>query len=526
MVTKAPAATKLTTPKTAKPRTHVAPLEVSAPSTSVVDNLAAGTTLVHEIAIALIDPHPRNPRQQLGELGELAESIRAHGVKQPATVIPHPEVAGRYMTVMGHRRIAAAAIAGRTTVPVIVDDTMDVSEQLQVMLVENLQRVDLTISEEGAGYQGLLDLGVLKADIVRRTGRAKNTVDARLRIAALPEPVRRHVDHHQLTIEDALAFAEWKDTHPDVWEEQLEKLSNPHVMVDRVMGEARRKVSLREQLAAAEIDVAASGHKLVMDTVNQFWSDPRRIGLLGISINDHAHCPGAELHIANAGQAHMASSWGWPICTDFEKYHPVEFARTNASKVETDADREWRENRDREIAENQAARAARVAVAHARRQWLVYTLTLIGPEHAPAYAALAEVAAMAAALMLTEESGSSSLLEVFDPFSALAVDAVLPTNPLSLMTLMTLLAVEANMPSDADSVDAQWESDDLMLLAAYLTACGAHGHVLDESETLLIRAAEQALIVQLGEPIVDENAVEVEFPDERFDDDDADEVES
>jgi len=498
MVTKAPATPKTTTKLTAKRRTPVQAIDVSTPSTSAVDTLAEGTTLVHEVAIALIDSHPLNPRQGLGELGELAESIRAHGVKQPATVVPHPDIDGRYMTVMGHRRIAAAAIAGRTTVPIIVDDTMDISEQLQVMLVENLQRVDLTISEEGAGYQGLLDLGVVKAEIVRRTGRAKNTVDARLRIAALPEPVRRHVDHHQLTIEEAILFGEWKDKHPDVWEENLRKLENPHVMVDIVFGQAKGKVAQLEAKDKATADLAAAGYKLVVDHKMISYSDPRSIGPYGISVMDHAHCPGAEIHITGTSPDWFINTtrWGQHLCADVEKHHPAEFAARNTPKIETDDEREWREKREREIAESQAARAAVQAIAHTRRQWLVYVLTLKGPEAAPAYAALADVAALVAADQLTEQARDSQLLEVFDPWSALPEDAALPTNPLALMTLTMLLALDANMPSDADRVDAEWEKADLRLLVAYLTACRDHGHSLDESETLLIQAAEFALDCQ------------------------------
>ena len=315
----------------AKPRTPVAALEVSAPSTSAVDTIAGDTMLVREIPIALIDAHPRNPRKNLGDLGELAESIRAHGVQQPAKVVPHPDVEGRYLTVMGHRRIAAATMAGRATVPAIVDEGMDEMNQVEVMLVENLQRTDLTISEEGAGYQALLDFGMPQATIVRRTGRAKNTVASRVKIAALPEPVRRYVDQHQLTIDEALAFGEWKDTHPEVWQENLEKLSNPHVMVDVVLGEARRKVSLIEQLAKYTTEWAGRGHKLVVDTETKSWDDPRRISLLGITLDAHAHCPGAELRISTPGWASMASMYGWAICTDAEKYHPDEVAAKNSS---------------------------------------------------------------------------------------------------------------------------------------------------------------------------------------------------
>jgi len=272
--------------------------------------------------------------------------------------------------VMGHRRIAAALVAGRTTVPVIVDDSMDETEQLEVMLVENLQRIDLTISEEGDGYQGLLDLGVPKATIVRRTGRAKNTVETRLRIAGLPDPVRRHVDHHQLTIEDALAFADWKDAYPDVWEDQLEKLSNPHVMVDVVFGEAKRVVTERQALVKARTDLQAAGYKLVLDRQMISYNDPRSIGRLGISYTEHAHCPGAEVHITGSSKDWYdnALRWGTHLCADPEKHHPDEVkARTTDTpakeRVETDEERQEREAEEKIEAEFATA-------CDARETWL------------------------------------------------------------------------------------------------------------------------------------------------------------
>ncbi len=236
------------------------------------------------------------------------------------------------------------------------------------MLVENLQRIDLTISEEGDGYQGLLDLGVAKATIVRRTGRAKNTVDTRLRVAGLPDPVRRHVDHHQLTIEDALAFADWKDTYPDVWEDQLEKLSNPHVMVDVVFGEAKRVVTERQALVKARTDLEAAGYKLIVDRQMISYNDPRTIGRLGISYTEHAHCPGAEVHITGSSKDWYdnALRWGTHLCADLEKHHPEEVNRTaspspSTGRVETDEERQEREAEEQFEADLESAEEARLA---------------------------------------------------------------------------------------------------------------------------------------------------------------------
>ncbi len=483
-------------------RTPVKPVDKTPASSKAMDSLTAGTTLVHEIPIDLIDPHPRNPRRDLGELGELAESIRAHGIKQPPTVVAHPDDAGRFLTVCGHRRIAAARIAGRTMVPVLVDDDMDETEQLEVMLVENLQRVDLTISEEGDGYQGLLDLGVPKATIVRRTGRAKNTVETRLRVAGLPDPVRRHVDHHQLTIEDALVFADWKDAYPDVWEDQLEKLSNPHVMVDVVFGEAKRVVTERQALVKARTDLEAAGYKLIVGERMIPYNDPRSIGRLGISYTEHAHCPGAEVHITGSSKDWFdnALRWGTHLCADPEKHHPDAYNDTDTRSDErtvivTDQQKQWREEHERRDAE----RTARLAVEEARRTWLAQTLTRQGKDAAPAYAALADCAAQVAYLLITFDDMSSERglfsYNGFEASTGLPEGAVLPTNPLALMTLTMLLGLEYVLP-DADFIDSGWCSPDLDAIVAYLTTCGEHGHELHESEQALVDAAKAALEAQ------------------------------
>nr|DAJ93575.1 MAG TPA: chromosome partitioning protein [Caudoviricetes sp.] len=74
---------------------------------------------IKQISIELIDPHPENPRKNLGNLTELAESIKANGIMQNLTVVPKDD--GRYMAVIGHRRLAAAKLAGLETVPCAVD---------------------------------------------------------------------------------------------------------------------------------------------------------------------------------------------------------------------------------------------------------------------------------------------------------------------------------------------------------------------------------------------------------------------
>ena len=115
------------------------------------------------IPVSKLRPHPDNPRKDLGDLTELAESIKANGVFQNLTVVPHlgeitKEHSGLYTVIIGHRRLAAAKLIGLKELPCIVVD-MSEREQLSTMLVENMQRVDLTIYEQAQGFQMMLDLG-------------------------------------------------------------------------------------------------------------------------------------------------------------------------------------------------------------------------------------------------------------------------------------------------------------------------------------------------------------------------------
>ena len=188
--------------------------DTTSTSTTGLDALTTGapttapSTLVD---LDLVHPHPDNPRRDLGDLTELTDSIRAHGVRQNLLLVPDPDHPGQYRTVIGHRRTAAARAAGLTHLPAVVDDTLTPAEQLELMLLENIQRTDLTPVEEADGYQGLLDLGVDVAQISTRTGRSETTVRSRLRLAMMPAPARAAVHEHRATLEDAAALTDFDD---------------------------------------------------------------------------------------------------------------------------------------------------------------------------------------------------------------------------------------------------------------------------------------------------------------------------
>lgn len=155
-----------------------------------------------EIRVDQIDPHPENPRKDLGDLTELAESIKTNGIMQNLTVIPNNM--GRYTVVIGHRRLAAAKLAGLSTVPCAVVYDMDHKTQLSTMLLENMQRSELTYVEQADGFQMMLDLGETVESISDLSGFSTSTIKHRLEIAKLD---KENLKNSDLTLED-LAYLE------------------------------------------------------------------------------------------------------------------------------------------------------------------------------------------------------------------------------------------------------------------------------------------------------------------------------
>jgi ParB family chromosome partitioning protein len=170
---------------------------------------------IQHIPVNNIFPHPHNPRRELGDLTSLADDIRDNGVRQPLTVIggrmPKDITRDEYTVIMGHRRHAAATLAGRDTVPCFVVE-MTPTEQLSAMLAENIQRSDLTPLEEAAGfYQLRMDMGVSVEDIAKNTGYSQSKVRQRIKIAELPADKALEAQAVGATLLDLIAVAEVED---------------------------------------------------------------------------------------------------------------------------------------------------------------------------------------------------------------------------------------------------------------------------------------------------------------------------
>lgn len=183
------------------------------------------------IAVQDLYPHPDNPRKELGDLTELADSIRISGVLQNLTVVPRTRdmtdeeyytvceeyrrnpseesqrtvnkhcVVDGYTIIIGHRRHAAAKLAGVAELPCIVVE-MSERDQLQTMLVENMQRFDLTVYEQAQGFQMMLDMGVSVEEIAKKSGFSQTTVRRRLEMAKLDTKTLKKVSERQLNLSD------------------------------------------------------------------------------------------------------------------------------------------------------------------------------------------------------------------------------------------------------------------------------------------------------------------------------------
>lgn len=174
-------------------------------------------------------PHPDNPRKDLGDLTEMAESIKANGVMQNLTVVENIRTTeeyermldgderysaayrnhaaghafdGGYTVVIGHRRLAAAKLAGFDELPCVVVP-MTYREQIATMMTENVQRADLTVYEQAQGFRQMsMDLGMSVDTIAKQTGFSATTVRRRLKLCELDQKTLKEVSGRQISMAD------------------------------------------------------------------------------------------------------------------------------------------------------------------------------------------------------------------------------------------------------------------------------------------------------------------------------------
>jgi ParB family chromosome partitioning protein len=166
-----------------------------------------------QVDIDLLVPNQQQPRQQIDEsrLEDLARSIKARGIIQPILVRASQ---GGYTIIAGERRWRAAQRAGLLKVPVVVRDVSEdaAQQQLELALIENIQRENLNAVEESLGYKRLADeFGLTHEQIAAAVGKDRSTVANLLRLLRLPQEIRAELSSERLTVGHARAMLSLPD---------------------------------------------------------------------------------------------------------------------------------------------------------------------------------------------------------------------------------------------------------------------------------------------------------------------------
>lgn len=202
---------------------------------------------VRQLPVELLHPGRYQPRRNFDadNLAALVESIRAQGILQPLLVRPHPDLPDQYEIVAGERRWRAAQAAQLHEVPVVLRELGD-REALEIAIVENVQRQDLSPLEEAEGYRRLLEeFAHTQEDLARAVGKSRSHIANMLRLLSLPPDVRQLLEEGKLTAGHARALLGVEDAA------ELAKEIVRHGMSVRQVERAAKARALRPGQAAS-----------------------------------------------------------------------------------------------------------------------------------------------------------------------------------------------------------------------------------------------------------------------------------
>lgn len=197
------------------------------------------------LKISEIEPNREQPRKEFDEkaLSELAESISKHGLLQPLLV--RPLTLGGYQIVAGERRYRACRMAGLTEVPVIIRELGE-TETMEIALIENLQREDLTPLEEALGYKVLMDEhGFSQEEVAQSVGKSRPAVANALRLLKLPESITEYLKDGRISAGHARALLTLEDE--EIMKELAEEIVNKDLSVRQVEKICKQKPKVEKQ---------------------------------------------------------------------------------------------------------------------------------------------------------------------------------------------------------------------------------------------------------------------------------------
>jgi ParB family chromosome partitioning protein len=252
--------------------------ELSPSIISLLSSDSVGRSVgVRVIPVDNIDSNPNQPRTVFDKdaLHELAASVREHGVLQPILVRPLGQ--NRYQLVAGERRWRAAREAGLTTIPALVED-LDDDTALEISIIENLQREDLSPLEEAAMYDRMVrEHGYSIRKLAEKLGKDKGYLENRLRLAGAPEEIRELVSLRKDTLSHAYELMKVQD------DRKRRRLAARVASGELSLVKLREKIEGRPRRATSgepEIVEPEAGRPVVAESQatddGPDWSSPRR----------------------------------------------------------------------------------------------------------------------------------------------------------------------------------------------------------------------------------------------------------
>jgi len=305
---------------------------------------------IEQLPVDLVRPAPDNPRGELGDLSELAESVRAVGILEPLIVTRTGD--GAWMTVAGHRRLAAAKEAGLTEVPASVRELNDV-QRVEIMLIENLHREDLVALDEARGYRRLLEelrIAGGQRGLAKRVGKSQSYISKRLSLLTLPDYAQNSVNKGEISVNAGVELARLAE-HPDALERAYRARNSYGGVPSAVQTEVQRlerqvkMTKLRQEFEAQGVTV-----------VEGYGGTP--LSALDLDPEEHASepCHGARL-LEHSTSAQL-------VCTDADRH-----AKAGKGRL-VGADRSFggngEDDRERRRAEQEEQRQVKAAAAEAR----------------------------------------------------------------------------------------------------------------------------------------------------------------
>lgn len=185
-----------------------------------LEEIDVNSEVVKEISLEEIRPNPYQPRKIFDEeaLNELADSIRSSGVFQP--IILRESTVKGYEIIAGERRFRASKLAGKATIPAIIR-VFDEERMMEVAVLENLQREDLTSLEEAEAYDMLMKkLKLTQEEVAKRLGKSRPYIANYLRLLGLPDSVKKMLQNEEISMGQARTLLGLKD------KKQISKIAN------------------------------------------------------------------------------------------------------------------------------------------------------------------------------------------------------------------------------------------------------------------------------------------------------------